>query len=259
MKSKKKKIIIAIAVLLAITVVFCGLLALTNNALKNKYKKDYSNNPTVNNYFALMTYLCDVRSLESVDYVTKVFDFSNETLAEYGKVIFTEEQISGLSNDEIADMVKTEALIDALIPCIGKDEIDQFKKCVTDYLPKIGSKYRLCVFWACCQSGDDTEFFNKNKDMIIDLLYQFEADETDNIEKAKWLTSISAYYYSLMGNDTQRALSIDEKISMLLEKGEASDELKQELKEQKQSDITYWDFMFCTPKNAKKALKQYSE
>ena len=254
MKSKKKKIIIAIAVLLAIAIAFCGLLALTNNALKNKYKKEYSNNPTVNNYFALMTYLCDVRSLESVDYVPKVFDFSNETLTEYGKIIFTEEQISELNNEEIADLVKTEALVDALIPCITQDEIEQFKKCATDYLPKIDSNYRLCVFWACCQSGDDTEFFNENKELIIDLLYQFEANETDNIEKAKWLTSISAYYYSLMGNDTQSALNIDERISALLEKGQASDEIKQALKEQKQSDITYWDFMFSTPKNAKKAV-----
>lgn len=260
MKSKKKKIIIAIiSVITAVVILFNSSVILLNNYAVKVFKKYYNEEPSLYNYFRLSGCLSSMRNLEALDYVADVFDYSNDELAEYGKTIYSGEDLEGMNTETISNSVKCQAIINGLIPCISKNKIDEFKEIVLEYFPKIDADTRLGVFFACYRDGDHRDFFYDNKEMIIDLFNRLEVEETDNIEKAKWLTSISAYYYNLYVSDLQTAMSIDKQRNDILEQEQVSDDFKEKISEQHKSDISDWETIFGTPKQLIKLSKTSAE
>ena len=260
MKSKKKRIIIAIiSVIASVAIVLSGSAIWFNNYSIKTLKTNYNEDSSLDNYFKLIGYLCSARNLEVLNYVADVFDYSNDELAEYGKTVYREEFLEGMDNKTISNSLKCQAIINGLIPCISNDKIDEFKGIVLEYFPKIDADTRLGVFFACYRDGDNKEFFYDNKEMIIDLFNQLAVEETDNIEKAKWLTSISAYYYNLYAYNLQTAMSIDKQRNDILEQEQVSNDFKEKILEQHKSDISDWETIFGTPKQLVKLSKTLSE
>lgn len=73
MKSKKKRIIIAIiSVIASVAIVLIGSAIWFNNYSIKTLKTYYNEYPSLDNYFKLIGYLCSARNLEVLDYVEVV-------------------------------------------------------------------------------------------------------------------------------------------------------------------------------------------
>ena len=185
MKKMKRKTIIIIAIVLSI--VFIGVCVvgvlyfyLSNNAQRQCILR-YENDNSTKNLIDVCNVLYINDDIKFLDYVDILLDRPD----------FKEVYNQGENNKFIWHQYNDLLILQALVCAVKTEDFDLFEDKVYEYLPKL-AMYKP-IFFLSCSLCKNSEFANKNKQRILELLIDLYNSAEDD-EKKEFLINIVAYY-----------------------------------------------------------------
>lgn len=196
----KKKLIITISIILAITILLIsGMKKYFNSA--NYYENIYEKEPTTYNLVKLCDFCMDNNDLTYLSYIDVLLSAEDF------------EQVVGdyFGYDETKVFNYRNALKLSTMYAAGlNNDIDLFLECVDKYYIAIESGDRPSMFYKVMKNLTDSFIFD-NRETIIEKFYELSKKEQLPLLRARELINILAYY-NVVDDKNEKAKTIEKEI-----------------------------------------------